>query len=174
MNIYTHTLLFTCSVVSDSLHPHGLQHSRLPCPLPSTRAGSDSGPLNQWCRPTISSCRPLLLLPQSFPASGSFPMSQLFSPYGQSIGASASVLPVIVQDWFPLGMTSLLSLQCKGLSSVFSSTTIRKHQFLITQPSLWSNSHTRIWLLEKPQLWLYRLLLAKWCLCFLICGLDLS
>ena len=97
-------------------------------------------------------CRPLLLLLQSFPASRLFPVSQFFALGGQSIGASASasVLPMNIQDWFPLGLTGLISLQFKGLSRVFSSITIQKHQFFILQPSLWSNSHIHTWLLEKP------------------------
>ena len=112
----------------------------------------------------------------SFPASGSFPMSQFFASGDQSIGASASVsvFPKNIQDWFPLGLTGWISLQSKGLSRVFSSTRVQKHQFFSAQPSLWSNSYIHTWLLEKPQLWLYRLLLAKWCICFLKCCLGLS
>ena len=119
-------------------------------------------------------CCPLLFLPSTFPPSGSFPMSWLFASDGQSIGvsASASVLPMNIQDWFPLGFTGLISLQSKG-PKVFSSTTVWKHQFLAIQPSLWSNSHMCPWLLEKSQLWLYGLLSAKWCLCFLILCLGL-
>ena len=103
-------------------------------------------------------------------------MSLLFISGGQRIGAlaSAAVFPMNIQGWFPLGLTSLISLQFKGLSRVFSSTTIWKHQFFSTQPSLWSESHIHTWLLEKPQLWLYRSLSAKWCLCFLMCCLGLS
>ena len=114
--------------------------------------------------------------PQSFPISGSFPVCQLFASYGQSSGvsASASGLPMNVQGLFPLGWTGLISLLSKGLSRVFSSTTVQKHRFFSTQPSLWSSSHIHTWLLEKPQLWLYRPLLAKWCLWFLICYLGLS
>ena len=112
---------------------------------------------------------------QSFPASRSFPMSH-FASGGQSIGASAStsVLPMNTQDWSRLGWTGWISLQSKGLSRIFSSTTIWKHQFFNAQPSLWSNSQIHTWLLVKPQLWLYRPLLAKWCLCFLIHCLGLS
>ena len=112
--------------------------------------------------------------PQSFPASGSFPTSWFFASGGQSIGASASasVLPVNIQDWFPLALTGLISLQSKGLSRVFSNTTDWKHQFFGIQPSLWSNSHIRTWLLERPLLWLYSPLLAKWCLCFLKYALE--
>ena len=117
--------------MSDPLWPHGLQHARLPCPSPSPGVGSNSCPLSQWCRPTISSsASPFSSCPQSFPASGSFPMSQLFTSGGQSIGASAlaSVLPINIQVWFPLGLTYLILLS-KGLSRVFSSTTAWKHQF---------------------------------------------
>ena len=118
---------FSCSVVSDSLQPHGLQHAWLPCPSPSPRACSDSCPLSQWCHPTISSAvLPFSSCLQSFPASESFQMNQFFASGGQSIGASASasVLPMNIQDWFPLGLTALISLQSKGLSRVFSNTTV--------------------------------------------------
>ena len=116
---------------------------RLPCPSLSPGACSNSCPLSQWCHPTISSSVvPFSSCLQSFPASGSFPMNPLFAAGGQSIGASASasVLPKNIQGWFPLGFTSLISLLSKGLSRVFSSTTVRKHQFFGTQPTLWSNS----------------------------------
>ena len=159
--------------MSDSLRLHGLQHSRLPCPSQAPGVRSDSCLLSQWCRPTISSFATPLSCLQSFPASGSFPVSRLFTSSGQSIGASASVLPMNIQGWFPLGLTGLISLKSKGLSRVFSNT-IRKHQFFSTQPSLWSNSHIRTGLLKKPQLWLYGLLSAKRCLCFLICCLGWS
>ena len=125
-------LFFSYSVVSDSLRYHGLQHARLPCPSPIPGAFSNSCPLSQWCHPTISSfVSPFSSCPQSFPASGSFPMSQIFASGGQSIGASAlaSVLPMNIQDWFPLGWTSWISLQSRGLSRVFSNTTVQKHQF---------------------------------------------
>ena len=101
-----------------------------------------------------------LLLPSIFPALGSFPMSWLFTSGGQSVGASASVLPMNIQDWLPLGLTSLISLQSKELSRVFSNTTVQKHQFFGAQPSLWSSSHIHRWLLEKPKLWLDGPLLA--------------
>ena len=146
-------LLFSHSVVSDYSQSHGLQHTRLPCPSPSPGACSDSCPLSQWYHPTISSSVvPFSSHLQAFPASGSFPMSQFFASGGQSIGvsASASVLPMNIQDWFPLGLTDWISLLSKGLSRVFSSTTVPKHQFFSTQPSLWSNSHIHTWLLEKP------------------------
>ena len=129
--------LFGHSVVSDSLRPHGLQHTRLPCPSLFTWVCSNSCPLSQWCHPTISSSViPFSFCPQSFPVSGSFPMRQLFSLGDQSIGASASVLPMNIQGWFPLGLTGLISLQSKELSRLFSSTTVRKHQFFGTQPFL--------------------------------------
>ena len=133
-------LLFSCQVVSDSLWAHGLQHARLPCPSLSPGACSNSWPLSQWCHPAISSSVDPSSCPQSFPASGSFLMSQFFASGGQSIraSASASVLPMNIQDWFPLGLTGLISLLSKGLSRVFSSTTIGKHQFFSAQPSLLS------------------------------------
>ena len=136
----------------DSLRPHGLQHAKPPCPSPTPEACSNSCPLSQWCHPTISSSVvPFSSCLQSFPASRSFQKSQFFTSGGQSIGASASasVLPINIQDWFPLGRTSLLSLQSKGLSRVFSNITVQKHQFFGTQLSLWSNSHIHAWLLEK-------------------------
>ena len=148
-------LLFSHTVVSNSLRPQGLQHARLPFPSPSPGVFSNSCPLTQWCHPTISSSIvPFSCCLQSFPASGSFPLSQFFPSGGQRIGASASasasVLPVNIQDWFPLGWTSWISLQSKGLSRVFSNTTVQKHQFFSAQLSLWSNSHIHSWLLEKP------------------------
>ena len=130
---------FSCSVVSDSLWPHGLQHTRLHCPSPTPEACLNSYTLSQWCNPSISSSViPFSSFPQSFPASESFPMSQFFTSGGQSIGVSApaSVLSMIIQDWFPLGWTGWISLQSKGLSRIFSNTTIQKHQFFGTQPSL--------------------------------------
>ena len=144
---------FSRSVVSDSLWPQVLQHTRLPCPSPTPRAFSNSCPLIGWCHPTISSSViPFSSCLQSFPASGSFSMSQFFASGGQSIGvsASASVLPMNIQDWFPLGWIGWISLHSKGLSRVFSNTTVQKHQFFSTQSSLWSNSHIHTWLLEKP------------------------
>ena len=126
-----HYLLFSRSVSLDSLWPLGLQHARLPCPSPFPGAWSNSCLSIQWCHPTISSpVVPFSSCPQSFPASGSFLMSQLFASGGQSIGASASasVLPKNIQDWFPLGLTGLISLQSKGLSRVFSNITVLKHQ----------------------------------------------
>ena len=126
--------------MSDSLWPHGLQHTRLPCPSPTPRAYSNSCPLSQWCHPTVSSSVVPFSCLQSFPASGSFPMSQFFTSGAQSIGVStsASVIPMNIQDWFPLGWTGLISLKSKELSRVFSSTTIRKHRFFGIHPSLFS------------------------------------
>ena len=121
---------FSHSVVSDSLQRHGLQHTRLPCPSPTPGVYSNSCPLSQWCHPTISSSViPFSSCLQSFPASGSFQMSQFFAKGGQSIGvsASASVLPMNIQDWFPLGWTGWISLKSKGLWRVFSNTTVQKH-----------------------------------------------
>ena len=164
---------FSHSVVSNSLWPHGLQHVRLPCPSPTPGAYSESCPLSWWYHPTISSSViPFSFQLQSFPASGSFQMSQFFTSGGQSIGvsASASVLPMIIQDCFPLGLTVLI-LQSKGLSRVFSNTTVQKHQFSGTvvsllekeMVSLQSSSHAIVhtWLLEKPKLWLDGPLLAN-------------
>ena len=159
------TIQFSHSVISDSLKPHGLQHTRLPCPSPTPGAYSNSSPSNRWCHPNISaSVIPFSPCLQFFPASRSFPMmSQFFTSGGQSIGVSdsASVLPMKIQDWFPLGLTGLISLQSEGLSRVFSNTTVQKHQFFSVQLSLRSNSHIHTQLLEKPQLWLDRPLLAK-------------
>ena len=119
--------------MSNSLWSHGLQHSRLPCPL-SPRVCSNWCLLSQWCHPIIfSSVVPFSSCPQSFPASGPFPVSQLFTSGGQNIGASVSVLPMNIQDWFSLGLTALISLLSKGLSRVFSNTTVRRHQFFSTQ-----------------------------------------
>ena len=163
--------------MSDSLGPHGLHHARLPCPSLSSEVYSNSCPSSLWCYPTISSSvAPFSSCLQSFPASASFLMSWFFELGGQVIGASASgsVLLTNIQGWLPLGVTSLISLLFKGLSSVFSSTTTWKHQFLGVQPSLWSNSHICTWLLENTYLWLYRPLSKKWCLWFLICCLDFS
>ena len=156
-------LLFSCSVVSSSLWP----------PWTAALQASSSFTLswsllrlifmNRWCHPTISSSVAPFFCPQSFPASGSFPVSRLFASGGQSIGASASasLLPVNIQSWFLVELSGFISLLSSGLSRVFSSTTIWKHQFFGTQPSSWSNSHIYAWLLEKPQLELYGPLLAK-------------
>ena len=144
---------FSCSVVSDSSRPRGPQHARPPCPAPIPGVYSNSCPLSQWCYPTISSSVvPFSSCLQSSPASGSFQMSQLFASGGQSIGVSAStsVLPMNTQDWSPLGWTGWISLQSKGLSRVFSNTTVQTHQFFGAQLSLESNSHIHTWPQEKP------------------------
>ena len=141
------------SVMSHSLQPHGLQHTRLLCSSPIPRACSNSCSMSWWCHLTISSSAiPFSSCLQSFPASGSFLMSQFFALDSQSIGVSAlaSVLPMNIQDWFPLGLTGLMLWQFKGISKVFSNTTVQKHQFFSTQLSLWSNTHIHTWLLEKP------------------------
>ena len=133
--------------------PHGLQHTRPPCPSPTSGLFLNSCPSSRWCHPTVStSVIPFSSYLQSFPASVSFPVSQFFTSGGQSIGilASASVFPVNMQDWFPLQLTGSISLQSKGFSRVFSNTTLQKHQFFSTQLSLYSNSHIHTWRLEKP------------------------
>ena len=147
---------FSRSVMSDSLQPHGLQHARPPCPSPTPGVHPISCSSSRWCHPAISSVVPFSFCPQSLPASGSFPMSQLFPWGGQSVGlsASASVLPVNTQHWSPLEWTGWFSLQSKGFSRVFSNTTVQKHQFFGTQLSSQSNSHIHTWPLEKPQPWL--------------------
>ena len=145
------SVVFSHSVVSNPLWTHGLQHTRLPCPSLSPKICSNLCPLSQWChQPISSSVTPFSSCPQSFPASGSFPMSQLFASGGWSIEASASILPMNIQGWFPLGLTGLISFLSKGLSRVFSSTTVQKHQFFSVQLSLESNSHIHTWLMEKP------------------------
>ena len=138
-------LQFSSSVMSDSLQHHELQHARPPCPSPTPGVHSNPCPLSWWCHPTISSSVvPFSSCLQSAPASESFQMSQLFTSDGQSNGvlASASVLPMNIQDWLPLGWTGWISLQTKGLSRVFSNTTVQKHQFSGAQLSSQSNSHT--------------------------------
>ena len=157
------SLFFRHQVMSDSLQHHGLQHTRLPCPSLSPGVGWNSCPLSwwwgnltiirvrSWWDLTISpSVFPFSSCFHSFPASGCFSMSWFFTSGSQNIGASASVLPMNIQGWFSLGWTGWISLQSKGLSKVFSNTTVKKHQFFSSQPSLWSNSHICTWLLEKP------------------------
>ena len=154
--LYVYTTYFSFSLVAHlypTLWPHGLQHARLPCPSPTPGSCSNSCPSSWWCHTTISSS----VIPsfssclQSFPPSGSVLRSQ-FSSGGQNIGASASasVFPMNIQGWFSLGLTGLISLKPKGLSRVFSNTTVQRHQFFGTQLSLWSNSHIPALLLEKP------------------------
>ena len=137
--------------MSDSLQSHGLQHIKLPCPSSSPAACSSSYQLSWWYHPIMSSSVISFSCLQYFSASGSFPMSQFFPSCGQSIRAStsASVLPMNIQHWFPLGLTGLISLKSKGLSKVFSNTTVHKHQFFSAQLSLWSKSYMHTWLLEK-------------------------
>ena len=144
---------FSRSVVSDSLWPHEPQQVRPPCPSPTPGFHRNPCPSSQWCHPTISSSViPFSSCPQSFPASESFQMSQVFASGGQSIGVSAStsVIPMNTQDWSPLGWTGWISLPSKGLSRVFSNTTVQKHQFFSTQLSSQSNAHIHTWPLEKP------------------------
>ena len=144
---------FSCSVVSDSLWPHEPQHARPPCPSPTPGVYSNLCPSSRWCHlATSSSVIPFSSYPQSLPESGSFPMSQVFSWGGWSIGVSAStsVLPMNTQDWSPLGWTGWISLQFKGLSRVFSNITVQKHQFFGAQLSSQSNSYIHTWPLEKP------------------------
>ena len=138
---------FSRSVMSDSLRPHGLQHTRPPCPLPTPRVYTNSCPLISWCHPTISTSVVPFSCRQSSPASGSFPRSQFFASGSQRIGVSAStsVLPMNIQDWSPLGLTSWNSLQSKGLSRIFSNTTLQNHQFFGAQLFSQSNSHIHTW-----------------------------
>ena len=150
--------------MSDTLQPHESQHTRSPCSSPTPGVYPNSCPSSRWCHQVISSSvSPLSSCSQSLPASGSFPMSQLFAWGRQSIWvlASASVLPMNTQDWSPLGWTAWISLQSKGFSRAFSNTTAQQHQFFSTQLSSPSNSHIHTWPLEKLQLWLDGLLLAK-------------
>ena len=152
-NIILYSVQFSCSVVSDSLRSHESQHVRPPCPSPTPGVHSNSCPLSWWCHPAISSSAvPFSSCPQSFPASGSFPVSQLIAWGGQSTGISAlaSFLPKNAQDRFPLEWTGWISLQSKGLSRVFSNITVQKHQFFVTKLSSQSNSHIHTWPLEKP------------------------
>ena len=137
--------------MSDSWQPHGLQHTRLPCPSLSPGVCLNSFLLSQWCHPTIlSSVISFFSCLQSFPASQSFPVSQFFASGGQSIGASASdsILLMSIQGWFPSGLTVFIFLQSEGFLRVFSNTTVWKHNFFDIQPSLWANTHIHTWLLE--------------------------
>ena len=150
---FTSVQSFSCSVMSESVRPHEPQHARPPCPSATPGVYPNLCPLSQWCHITIScSVIPISSCFQSFPMSGSFQMSQLFASGGQSIGVSASpsVLPMNIQHWSPLGWTGWISLQSKGLSRVFSNTTVKKHQFFGPQLSLQSSFHIHTWLLEKP------------------------
>ena len=161
---YFMLLLLSCSVVSDSLQPNGLQHARPSCPSPSPGVCQSSCPFHQWCHPAISSSDTLFsFCPQSFPASWTFPVSHLFTSDDQNTGASASasVLPVNIQGWSPLRSTGLIFLLSKGLSGVFSSTTVQRHQFFGVLPSLRSSSHNHMWPQGRPQPWLYGPLSAE-------------
>ena len=161
---WKYVLQFSYSVVSHSLRPQESQHARPPCPSPSPGVYSNSCPSSWWCHPAISSSVvSFSSCPQPLPASGSFPLSQLFTWGGQSIevSASTSVHPMNTQAWSPLGWTGWISLQSKGLSRVFFNTTVQKHQFFGAQLSSQSNSHIHTWPLEKPQPWLEEPLLAK-------------
>ena len=153
MRVQFSLVQFSHSVVSDSLRPHEVQHTRPLCPSPTPRVHSNSCPLSQWCHPVISSSVVTFSsYLQSLPASESFPMSQLFTWGGQSIGVSAlaSVLPMNTQDWSTLEWTGWISLQSKGLSRVFSNTTVQKHPFFSAELSSQSNSHIHTWPQEKP------------------------
>ena len=164
LNSFTKSQFSSVAQLRPTLRVHGLQHARLSCLSPTPKVCSKSCPSSWWYHPTVSSSGiPFSSRLQSFPASRSFPKSQFFTSSSQNIGTSApvSVLPVNIQNWFPLGLTGLITLQSKGLSSVFSNTTFQKHQFFETQLSLWSSSHIHTWLLEKPSLWLDRPLSAK-------------
>ena len=195
---------FSRSVVSNSWRPHESQHARPPCPSPSPRVHSDSRPSSQWCHPgkfglgmqnepgqrLIEFCQEnAVVIANTLFQQHKSRLYTWTSPDGQhwnqidyilcsqrwrSSIQSALVLAMNIQGWFPLWFTGLISLLSKGLSGVFSSTTILKHQFFSDQLSLWSSSHIHTWPLEKPWLWLYEPFLAKWCLCFLICCLGLS
>ena len=159
--------MFSCPVTSDSLRPRGFQHARPSCPSPSPRVFPSSCSLYQWCCPAISSSEALFFsCPQSFPASGTFPMSCLLTSDDQNTGASASAseLPVSIHTWSPLILTGFISLLSKGLSGVFSSTAVWRHQFFGILPSLWSSCHNCMWPLGRP--WLHRPLSAEYCLCF--------
>ena len=165
---------FSHSVMSDSLWPHRLQHARPPCPSPTPGVYPNSCSLSRWCHPAISSSVvPFSSCLQSFPASGSFSMSLLFVSGGQSIGASASALPMNFQSWFPLGLTGLISLLSKGLSRVFFSVTVQKHQLFSAQ-LLYGPTLTSIHNYWKNHSFDYPDLCHQWCLCFLICCLGLS
>ena len=160
--------------MSNSLRPHGLQHSRPPCPSPTPGVSSNPCPLSQWWHPTI--CFPFLLLHSIVPSIRVFSNESALHirwPTYWSFSFSMNI-PMNIQDWFLLGWTGLISLQAKGLSRVFSNTTVQKHQFFSSQLFLWSNSHIHTWLLEKLRLWLDGPLSAKQCLCFLICCIGWS
>ena len=165
------SVAMSCLTLCD---PRELQHPRLSCPSPTLGACSNSCSSSRWCHPTISSSViPFSSCLQYLPASGSFPMSKFFISGGQSIGASASVILMNIQGWFPLGLTGLISLLSKGLSRVFSSTTILSISSLVLS-LLYSPTYIYTWLLEKNIALTYRPLSAKWCLSFLMCSLCWS
>ena len=152
---YPFSFLYCCCLLAQLCltlcDPMDCSMPRLPCPSLSPGVCSNSCSLGRWCYPTISSSAvPLSFCSRSFPASGSFPMSRLFASGGPSIEASASVFPMNIQDWFPLGLTGLIFLLSKGVSGDFSNTIVQTHHFFSAQPSVWSNSHIHIWLVEKP------------------------
>ena len=145
-----YSVQFSCSVLSNSLWSHGLKHNRPPCPSPTPRVYSNPCPSHWWCHPTISSSIvPFSSCLQTFPSIRIFSNESVLRTRWPSIGVSASVLPMNIQEWFPLELTGLISLQSKGLSRVFFNTTAQMHQFFGTQLSLWSNSHIHTWLLKK-------------------------
>ena len=152
------------TIMSEFLRHHGLKHTRPLCPSSSPAVCPNSCALYRWCHPAISSSNALYTFcPQSFPASGTFPMSQLFTSVDQNNGALAlaSVLPINIQGWFPLRLTGLISLLPEGLSGAFSSTTVQRHQLLGILPTLQSSSHNHTWPLGRPEPWLYGPLLAE-------------
>ena len=158
-SLYDILLLFWCPVLLSSLQHHGLQHARPLRPSPSPKVCPSSCSLHQWCHPAISSSDALFsFCPKSFPTPRTFPVHQLFASDDQNTGvsASASVLPTSIQDWLPLRLTGLISLLSKGLSRVFSSTTVQRDQFFGTLPSLWSSSHNRERPLGRPWWWFSR------------------
>ena len=164
MDQILYVIQFRCSVMSDSLWPHESQHARPPCPSPAPGVHSDSRPSSPWCHPAISSSVvPFSSCPQSLPASESFPMSQLFAWGDQSTGVSAlaSLLPKKSPGWSPLEWTGWISLQSKGLSRVFSNTTVQKHQFFSAQPSSQSNSNIHTWPQKKTIALTRRTLVSK-------------
>ena len=161
--------------MSNSLWPHRLQHARLPYPSLSPWVCSNLHPLSQTCHPFIaSSVAPLSSCLYLFQHQVLFQWVSSLHQVAKLLQLQNQLLSINIQDGFPLGLAGWISLQSKGLSKVFSRTAVQKHQFFSAQPYLWSNSHIHTWLLEKPQLWLYRLLSARWCFCFLICCLGVS
>ena len=170
MHTHTHTewhfeimLLLSRPVTSNSLWPHGLQHTTPLCPSPSPKVCPSSCALHRWCHPAVSSSDALFFNPQPFPTPGTFPMSQLFTSDDQNsaVSTSASLLLVNIQGWFSLRLTGWISLLSKGLSGVLSNTTVQRHQFFVASSSLRSSSHNHAWSLGRPKPWLYGPLSAK-------------